>query len=87
MKLVVAARAGVTLQVMADAGLLGALIGGVPLCRGLDRLADIERLLGLEAEAPRRLGALAVLVREDADRLRERLALSNEEYRRLDGIG
>ncbi|MBN8938519.1 MAG: CCA tRNA nucleotidyltransferase [Rhizobiales bacterium] len=87
MKLVIAAQAGPTLQVMADAGLLGSLIGGVPLCRGLDRLADIERRLGLEAEAPRRLGALAVLVREDADRLRERLALSNEEYRRLDGIG
>lgn len=87
MKLVVAARAGETLQVMADAGLLGSLLGGVPFCRDLARLADIERRLGLETEAPRRLGALAVLIREDADRLRERLALSNEEYRRLDGIG
>ncbi|QCI69032.1 CCA tRNA nucleotidyltransferase [Phreatobacter stygius] len=87
MKLVIAGRAGETLQVMADAGLLGPLIGGVPFCRDLSRLAEIERLMELPAEAPRRLAALAVLVREDADRLRDRLSLSNEEYRRLDGIG
>jgi len=87
LKLVVAAEAAGTLQVMTDAGLLGPLLGGVPLCRDLGRLARIEEEMGLPAEPARRLGALAVLVREDAQRLRERLALSNEELRRVDGIG
>ncbi|MGZ9092959.1 MAG: CCA tRNA nucleotidyltransferase, partial [Rhodoplanes sp.] len=35
------------------------------------------------ADAVRRLGALAVLVEEDADRLSERLRLANVEHRRL----
>ncbi|MGU9981213.1 CCA tRNA nucleotidyltransferase [Phreatobacter sp. HK31-P] len=87
MKLVVAPEAAETLQVMTDAGLLGPILGGVPLCRDLGRLARIEAEMGLPAEPARRLGALAVLVREDAQRLRERLALSNEELRRVDGIG
>ncbi|KAF0132500.1 MAG: poly(A) polymerase, partial [Xanthobacteraceae bacterium] len=87
MKLVVAPDAAETLQAMTDAGLLGPILGGVPLCRDLGRLARIEAEMGLPAEPARRLGALAVLVREDAQRLRERLALSNEELRRVDGIG
>ena len=87
LKLVVAPEAAATLQVMTDAGLLGPILGGVPLCRDLGRLALIEADMGLPAEPARRLGALAVLVREDAQRLRERLALSNEELRRVDGIG
>ena len=85
-KLVVAPAAAATLQVMADAGLLGPLLGGVPLCGHLGRLARIEEALALAPEPARRLGALAALVREDALRLRERLALSNEELRRIDGI-
>lgn len=87
LKLVVAPAAAATLQVMTDAGLLGPILGGVPLCGDLRRLALIEADMGLQAEPARRLGALAVLVREDAQRLRERLALSNEELRRVDGIG
>ncbi|MCZ0737789.1 CCA tRNA nucleotidyltransferase [Phreatobacter sp. AB_2022a] len=87
LKLVIAPRAGETLEVMADAGLLGMVLGGVPLYRDLGRLAAIERALGLAPDAARRLAALAVLVREDAERLRERLALSNADYRRIDGIG
>lgn len=87
LKLVVAPEAAATLQVMTDAGLLGPILGGVPLCGDLGRLARIEAEMGLPAEPARRLGALAVLVREDAQRLRERLALSNEELRRIDGIG
>lgn len=87
LKLVVAPGAPAVLEVMADAGLLGLVLGGVPLHRDLGRLAAIEQVLGVAPDAARRLGALAVLVREDADRLRERLALSNADYRRLDGVG
>ena len=87
LKLVLTPAAATTLQAMTDAGLLGPILGGVPFCRDLGRLARIEAELGLTAEPARRLGALAVLVREDAQRLRERLALSNEELRRVEGIG
>ena len=49
----------------------------------LDRLAALEAALGLAGDAILRLAALAVEVPEDADRLRERLRLSNEEHARL----
>lgn len=87
LKLLAAERAAEVLQVMADAGLLDRILGGVPLCAGVARLAAIEAALGRPADPALRLAALAVLVREDAQRLRERLALSNEELRRLDGVG
>ncbi|MDP2802419.1 MAG: CCA tRNA nucleotidyltransferase [Phreatobacter sp.] len=87
MKLVVAPRAGATLQAMADCGLLGQVLGGVPLAAGVDRLATVEAELSIDADPVQRLASLAVLIREDALRLRERLALSNAEFRRLDGIG
>ena len=47
------------------------------------RLAAIEAALGLAGDAILRLAALAVELPEDADRLRERLRLSNEEHARL----
>jgi poly(A) polymerase len=87
LKILVSDRAPEVLQDMADAGLLDRLLGGVPVVPALRRLAAIEAQAGIATVAARRLGALAVLVREDADRLKARLALSNEEYRRLDGIG
>ncbi|MBL8567861.1 MAG: CCA tRNA nucleotidyltransferase [Phreatobacter sp.] len=87
LKILGASRAPAVLQVMADVGLLHRLLGGVPNVPVLERLAAIEAEAGVAPLAARHLGALAVLVREDADRLRERLALSNEEYRRLDAIG
>ncbi|MCA0320023.1 MAG: CCA tRNA nucleotidyltransferase [Proteobacteria bacterium] len=87
LKILLAPRAPAVLQAMADAGLLHRLLGGVPNVPILERLVAIEAAAGATPLAARRLGALAVLVREDADRLRERLTLSNEEYRRLDAIG
>lgn len=87
MKLVVAPRAGATLQAMADCGLLGQVLGGVPMVAGLDRLVALESALAMAADPVQRLASLAILTREDALRLRERLALSNAEFRRLDGIG
>jgi poly(A) polymerase len=87
LKMLVSAGAADVLQVMADGVLMQQLIGGVSMPPTLRRLAAIEAAAGIETSAARRLGALGVLVREDADRLRARLALSNEEYRRLDAIG
>jgi len=87
MKLLVAPRAAEGAQAMADCGLLDRILGGVPMAATVQRLAAIEASLGLAAYPVRRMGALAVLTREDAIRLRERLALSNAEFRRLEGIG
>ena len=46
-----------------------------------------ERALGLEPNAIRRLGALAVAVTEDAKRLSGRLRLTNQETKALDSMG
>jgi poly(A) polymerase len=68
---------------MADAGLLGPLLAGVPLVAQFERLAAIEAALAMAPDAIRRLGALALHVREDAERLWQRLRLSNSEHERL----
>ena len=82
-KLVVAAQAAATLWVMAETGILGAVLGGVAYVPIFEKLAEREAALGLVPDATRRLGALGVAVREDAERLAERLRLSNAEARRL----
>jgi poly(A) polymerase len=68
---------------MSEAGLLGSVIGGVPLLAGFANMAKLERELAIAPDPMRRLGALAVLVIEDADRLRDRLRLTNAEHGRL----
>jgi len=82
-KLVTAPRAAATLWVMAECGILGAVLGGVAYVPSFEKLAGHEAALGLESDAVRRLGALSVAVREDAERLAERLRLSNAEAQRL----
>jgi poly(A) polymerase len=86
-KLLVAARAAEAAAAMADSGVLDHVLGGVADLATLARMAAIEAALRLEPDAIRRLAALAVRVVEDADRLRERLRLSNEEHRRLVSMG
>jgi poly(A) polymerase len=83
LKLVVARRAPAALRVMADAGLLVTILGGVPYLASFERVAAIETALDVPTDAVRRLGALAVWVEEDAERLFERLRLSKAEYDRL----
>lgn len=83
-KLLVAPRAAETVAAFAHAGLLAPLTGGVP------RLARLGRLVALDAAAPDallRLAALLHVVVEDADRLRARLRLSNQEAKRLAALG
>ncbi|CAH1673141.1 tRNA nucleotidyltransferase [Hyphomicrobiales bacterium] len=80
MKLLVAPRAAPTLEAMAGAGLLIPVIGAVP------HLARFAAMAGEPIDPAFRLAALAVSVREDAPRLRERLRLSNEEFDRIERI-
>ncbi|MET0868691.1 MAG: CCA tRNA nucleotidyltransferase [Pseudorhodoplanes sp.] len=86
LKLLVARRAPEAAAVMAEIGLLTRILGGVALVPQLTRMAQIERGLAWEPDAVRRLGALAVLVTEDAERLFQRLRLSNAEFQRLSSM-
>jgi poly(A) polymerase len=83
LKLLLAARATPTLTVMAETGLLGLVLGGVPHLASFENMIKVEAALGLKADPVRRLGALAVWVEEDAERLTDRLRLSNAESERL----
>ena len=82
-KLLVAPLAAPTLTSMSDAGLLQLVLGGVAQLASVDAMVRIESATGGGPDAVRRLGALAVQIEEDADRLGERLRLSNVEHRRL----
>jgi poly(A) polymerase len=87
LKLIVAQGAAPALKAMADAGLLLMVLGGVPQLPHLAKMAEIETVLGLAPDPVRRLGALAVQILEDADRLFERLRLTNVEHERLASMG
>jgi poly(A) polymerase len=82
-KLLVAAHAVPALAVMSEAGLLLSVLGGVPLLASFSNMTKIEASLELAPDPVRRLGALALFIVEDADRLRERLRLANAEHERL----
>jgi poly(A) polymerase len=83
LKLLLAPHATPVLAVMAEAGILGVVLGGVPLLASFENTAKVEAASGIAPDAVRRLGALAVLVEEDAERLAERLRLSSVESTRL----
>lgn len=83
LKLLVARRAAEAAQSMSDAGLLTRILGGVAFLPSLARMTRIEGDLQLEPDAVRRLGALGVMVGEDAERLFLRLRLSNAEAEKL----
>ncbi len=83
LKLLLAPHAAPTLAVMAEAGLLGTVLGGVPLLASFENTAKVEAAIGVAPDATRRLGALGVYVMEDAERLSQRLRLSNAEFERL----
>src|SRR5690606_9215669 len=68
-----------TARIMSDAGLLGLVLGGMARPRRLSQLLELHP----GADAMQRLGALTMFIPENADRLRERLRLSNAEIERL----
>ncbi|MFG1360295.1 CCA tRNA nucleotidyltransferase [Xanthobacter pseudotagetidis] len=83
LKLLLAPGAAPTLAVMSDCGLIQPLLAGIADAGLFARLAAAEARHGVAADAVRRLGALALRVPDDAERLREKLRLSNAEARRL----
>jgi tRNA nucleotidyltransferase/poly(A) polymerase len=87
LKLMVAQGAAAAVAAMADGGLLLPIIGGVAYTGPFAAMISAERLLGVEPDAIRRLGALAVAVTEDAKRVAARLRLTNSETKALDSMG
>jgi poly(A) polymerase len=83
LKLLEAPRAVASLEAMLDTGLLVRVLDGVPNAAHVARLAAIEAALALAPDPIRRLAALNVLVAEDAERLWQKLRLSNAEHERL----
>jgi poly(A) polymerase len=83
LKLFVGARATPTLAVMAECGILGTTLGGVPYLASFENMVKAEAALGLAPDPVRRLGALNVQVAEDGERLSEKLRLSSAEADRL----
>jgi poly(A) polymerase len=82
-KLLVARNAMPALTVMTQSGLLDRILGGVALLANCAEMIELENTLSFLPDPVRRLAALAVVVLEDADRLRERFRLTNAEYERL----
>ncbi|MDB5512250.1 MAG: tRNA nucleotidyltransferase [Enterovirga sp.] len=76
LKLLVAERAAEVVSCLQESGLLQRLAGGV---------AELGRFGRAPAEPVLRLAALLVATEEDADRLRDRLRLSNAEHAKLLG--
>lgn len=80
LKILQARRAPEALDLMGALGLIVPILGGVDMPLRLEELTRIERGA---PDGVLRLCALAVLVPEDAERLRARLRLSNDETTRL----
>ncbi|ATQ70065.1 MULTISPECIES: CCA tRNA nucleotidyltransferase [Methylosinus] len=81
LKLLAARGAVAVAREVSQAGILEIVVGATFPAR-LERLAAIEDALGRFVDPLLRLIALCVIVEEDADRLRERLRLSNIEHKR-----
>jgi poly(A) polymerase len=78
LKLLVARRAEETVRILADHGFLTWLLAGAA------EFGRFSRVIAKEQPVPIwRLAALAVMVEEDAERLREHLRLSNDEHKKL----
>ena len=71
---------------MAESGLLVPVLGGVPDLAGFENMAKVEAAAGVPADAVQRLGALGARIAEDAERLWQRLRLSNAEHERLQSM-
>jgi poly(A) polymerase len=86
MKLVVAPHAVPTLIAMTDAGLTLRVLGGVSYLASFEMMAKVEEAIGMSPDPVQRLGALAVWVAEDAERLWQKLRLTNAEHARLNSM-
>src|SRR5215213_355059 len=80
LRLLVATRAEDTIRILAEHGFLTSLLGGAA------EFGRFSRVVADDKDNPApiwRLAALAVLVDEDAERLREHFRLSNDEHKKL----
>ena len=82
MKILVARRSQETIRILAEHGFLTGLLGGAAEFGRFERVCA-ESNTGSTS----RLAALGVMVPEDAERLRERLRLSNDEHGFLETYG
>ena len=82
LKLLCARNSAPTIAIMCGAGLLMPVLAGIAIPARLARVIEIEHARGAKPDPVLRLIALCVLVREDAERLREELRLSNAEAQR-----
>lgn len=82
-RLLIAPRAVDIVRAMQDYGVLACTLPTVPRPGLLARLAAIEAEFTGVGDPMLRLAVLGVAIAEDADRLRDRLRLSNEEHARL----
>ncbi len=83
LKLVAARRAVEVVHALADSGFAQRFLGGVVELGRFARAVAFEHEEGGHPDPVHRLAALAVIVAEDADRLRELLRLSGAEHARL----
>ncbi len=86
LRILIARRAGEAIELMDEAGLLLLLLGGVAQRQRFERLCKIESALTLEPNPILRLVALGTFVEEDADRLADKLRLSSQEAKELEGL-
>ena len=87
LKLLIASRATPTLAATTEAGLLQLVLGGAPFLASFENMTKVEAAIGAQADPVQRLGALGVWVTEDAERLWQRLRLTNAEHERLASMG
>jgi tRNA nucleotidyltransferase/poly(A) polymerase len=87
LKTLTAKLAPEAMTAMADAGIYDAVFANAPELPALAKLVLIEASFEIVPDAVRRLAAVAVRIEDDAEHLRERLRLSNEEYKRLVSMG
>jgi poly(A) polymerase len=59
------------------------VLGGISYLGSFENMAKAEAAIGAAPDPARRLGALAVAVAEDAERLWQKLRLTNSEHERL----
>lgn len=82
-RLATAKGAGATARVMADAGILQITLAGVGYPESLGRVGALANAVSLDADTGLRLAALGVRIREDADRIADRMRLSNKTRFRM----
>lgn len=82
-RLLQAREVGETVEVMADSGILGQVLGGVAYLASFLTLLEIESREQLAPDAMLRLAVLGCRIAEDVERLQRRLRLSGAQRREL----